>query len=112
RRRYRRDLRITPQRDRYQSLMGDLLERLKADVPRLIYSDQGVDVVEIGQPDGRSRAAIRTTPAGRQASEAEAEIVAPLGVRAYTPEVGSFRAELVATAVFGDTVAEPRLRWT
>jgi len=45
---------------------GDLLERLKADVPRLIYSDQGVDVFEIGQPDTKVYSGDRATPAGRQ----------------------------------------------
>ena len=45
---------------------GDLLQRLKADVPRLIYSDQGVDVFEIGQPETRVYSGDRTTPAGGQ----------------------------------------------
>jgi len=39
-------------------------------------------VVEIGQPDGRSRAAIAPHRPTDKASEAEAEIVAPLGARA------------------------------
>jgi len=35
-------------------------------VPRLIYSDQGVDVFEIGQPDIKVYRDDRATPAGRQ----------------------------------------------
>jgi hypothetical protein len=51
-------------------------------VPRLIYSDQGVDVVEIGQPDTKVYSGIGPHRPGDKASEAEAEILAPLGARA------------------------------
>jgi hypothetical protein len=43
-----------------------VIERPKADVPRPIYSDQSVDVFEIGQPDIELYSGDRTTPAGRQ----------------------------------------------